>query len=81
MAMRPSCCGAICRPGSGAATIARLYRQRWRIEGMFHRLESVLNSEIKTLGHPLARLCRGGAGLQRARVAQAAPRNGEPACA
>ena len=30
-----------------AATIARLYRKRWRIEGMFGRLESVLNSEIK----------------------------------
>ena len=39
-----------------AATIARLYRKRWRIEGMFHRLESVLNSEIKTLGHPRAAL-------------------------
>lgn len=33
-------------------TIARLYRKRWRIEGMLGRLESVLNSEIKTLGHP-----------------------------
>ena len=30
-----------------AATITRLYRKRWRIEGMFGRLESVLNSEIK----------------------------------
>lgn len=39
-----------------AATIARLYRKRWRIEGMFGRLESVLNSEIKTLGHPRAAL-------------------------
>jgi len=43
-------------PEIDAATIARLYRQRWRIEGMFHRLESVLNSEIKTLGHPRAAL-------------------------
>ncbi|WP_416402339.1 IS4 family transposase [Alicycliphilus denitrificans] len=39
-----------------AATIARLYRKRWRIEGMFGRLESVLHSEIKTLGHPRAAL-------------------------
>lgn len=39
-----------------AATLARLYRKRWRIEGMFGRLESVLNSEIKTLGHPRAAL-------------------------
>lgn len=39
-----------------AATIAGLYRKRWRIEGMFGRLESVLDSEIKTLGHPRAAL-------------------------
>ncbi len=39
-----------------AATLARLYRKRWRIEGLFGRLESVLNSEIKTLGHPRAAL-------------------------
>lgn len=39
-----------------AATIAALYRKRWRIEGMFQRLESVLHSEIKSLGHPRAAL-------------------------
>lgn len=39
-----------------AATIARLYRKRWRIEGMFQRLESVLHSEIKSFGHPRAAL-------------------------
>jgi hypothetical protein len=39
-----------------AATIAQLYRKRWRIEGMFGRLESVLHSEVKTLGHPKAAL-------------------------
>lgn len=39
-----------------ACTIAALYRKRWRIEGMFHRLESALNSEIKSLGHPRAAL-------------------------
>ena len=33
-----------------------VHRKRWRIEGMFGRLESVLHSEIKTLGHPRAAL-------------------------
>jgi IS4 transposase len=33
-----------------------LYRRRWRIEGMFQRLESVLHSEIASLGHPRAAL-------------------------
>src|SRR6516225_7230773 len=40
----------------GAHEIARLYRKRWGIEGMFQRLESVLQSEIRTLGHPRAAL-------------------------
>lgn len=39
-----------------ATTIARLYRKRRRIEGMFQRLESVLHSEIGSLGHPKAAL-------------------------
>lgn len=39
-----------------ATVIAQLYRKRWRIEGMFQRLESVLNSEVKSLGHPRAAL-------------------------
>lgn len=39
-----------------ATAIAALYRKRWRIEGMFQRLESVLHSEIKSLGHPRAAL-------------------------
>lgn len=39
-----------------AAAVAALYRKRWRIEGMFQRLESVLHSEIKSLGHPRAAL-------------------------
>lgn len=39
-----------------AASIAALYRKRWRIEGMFQRLESVLHSEIKSLGQPRAAL-------------------------
>jgi IS4 transposase len=40
----------------GAQEVARLYRHRWRIEGMFGRLEAVLNSEIGTLGNPRAAL-------------------------
>jgi IS4 transposase len=40
----------------GAQRIATLYRERWRVEGMFQRLESVLNSEIRSLGHPRAAL-------------------------
>ena len=39
-----------------ARAIARLYRHRWKIESMFQRLESVLHSEVKTLGHPRAAL-------------------------
>lgn len=39
-----------------AATIAQLYRKRWTIEGLFGRLESVLQSEIRSLGHPKAAL-------------------------
>jgi IS4 transposase len=39
-----------------AGDIASLYRRRWRIENMFQRLESALNSEIATLGHPRAAL-------------------------
>ena len=43
-------------PSIDAGTIAQLYRKRWRIEGLFGRLESVLNSEIRALGHPRAAL-------------------------
>ncbi len=39
-----------------AQKIADLYRRRWRIEGMFQRLEADLKSEICTLGHPRAAL-------------------------
>lgn len=39
-----------------AKKVAQLYRRRWRIETMFQRLESVLNSEIATLGQPRAAL-------------------------
>lgn len=39
-----------------AQRIAKLYRSRWRIENLFQRLESVLHSEVRTLGHPRAAL-------------------------
>ena len=39
-----------------AGKLAELYRKRWRIEGMFQRLESVLQSELRSLGHPRAAL-------------------------
>lgn len=37
-----------------AMQIADLYRRRWTIENMFQKIESVLASEIKTLGYPRA---------------------------
>ncbi|MBZ4423378.1 IS4 family transposase [Myxococcus sp. RHSTA-1-4] len=40
----------------GAKEVAGLYRRRWSIEGMFGRLESVLKSEVSTLGYPRAAL-------------------------
>jgi IS4 transposase len=39
-----------------ARQIARLYRRRWSVEGMFQRLEAALNSELRSLGHPRAAL-------------------------
>jgi hypothetical protein len=36
--------------------MARLYRQRWQIESLFQRLESVLHSEVVSLGNPRAAL-------------------------
>ena len=39
-----------------AQQLARTYRRRWRIENMFQRLESVLHSEVRTLGFPRAAL-------------------------
>lgn len=44
-------------PGEvSAGRIGELYRTRWRIEALFGRLESVLRSEIISLGHPRAAL-------------------------
>jgi IS4 transposase len=39
-----------------ARAIARLYRKRWTIEGLFGRLEAALHSEVRTLGYPRAAL-------------------------
>jgi IS4 transposase len=39
-----------------AMQIADLYRRRWTIESMFQKIESILASEIKTLGYPRAAL-------------------------
>lgn len=39
-----------------ARKIARLYRRRWNIENLLQRLESVLYSEVTSLGHPRAAL-------------------------
>lgn len=39
-----------------AKTVARLYRKRWTIEGLFGRLEATLRSEVRTLGYPRAAL-------------------------
>lgn len=39
-----------------ARQVARLYRRRWDIETMFQRLESVLCSEVASLGQPRAAL-------------------------
>lgn len=39
-----------------ACSAARMYRNRWRIEGMFQRLEAALHSEVRALGAPRAAL-------------------------
>lgn len=46
-----------------ALALACLYRRRWRIEMMFQRLESVLQSEIPALGHPRAALLAFGVAI------------------
>jgi IS4 transposase len=46
-----------------ALELAALYRKRWRIESMFQRLESVLQSEIPALGHPRAALLAFGVAI------------------
>ena len=46
------------RPAAHATApeVAALYRRRWSIEGLFQRLEAVLHSAGRTLGHPRAAL-------------------------
>jgi len=39
-----------------ARQVADLYRRRWTIESMFQKIESILKSEVKTLGYPRAAL-------------------------
>jgi IS4 transposase len=39
-----------------ARAVARLYRGRWTIEGLFGRLEAALHGEVRTLGYPRAAL-------------------------
>ena len=39
-----------------ARAVARLYRKRWTIEGLFGRLDAALQSEIRTLVYPRAAL-------------------------
>ena len=46
-----------------ASKLTQLYRRRWRIENLFQRLESVLHSEVRTLGHPRAALLAFGVAL------------------
>jgi hypothetical protein len=39
-----------------AATVMDLYRKRWRIEGLFQDLTTILKCEVNTLGYPKAAL-------------------------
>lgn len=39
-----------------AATVMRLYRSRWKIEGLFQELTTILKCEVTTLGYPKAAL-------------------------
>ena len=39
-----------------ALTVSGLYRNRWKIETAFQKLEKHLHSEINTLGYPKAAL-------------------------
>ncbi len=45
-----------------ARKIARVYRRRWHMENLLQRLESVLYSEVSSLGHPPT---RGAVGVRR----------------
>ena len=51
-----------------ARCVARLYRQRWQIESLFQRLEAVLHSEVRSLGHPRAALLASGVAVMACNV-------------
>ncbi|CAI8834907.1 hypothetical protein EMIT0196MI5_230023 [Pseudomonas sp. IT-196MI5] len=62
-----------------AGKIAELYRRRWSIEGMFQRLESVLDSEIESLGAPRAALLGFASAILAYNVLAVLKRSGEQA--
>ncbi|MCY1046881.1 IS4 family transposase [Corallococcus sp. bb12-1] len=67
----------------GATTLARLYRTRWRIECLFGRLESVLESELRSLGSPRGALlgfCVALVAYDVLALLQAAVRTAHPVC-
>lgn len=43
-------------PSVTAATVMTLYRKRWKIEGLFQDLTTILKCEVNTLGYPKAAL-------------------------
>ncbi len=43
-------------PEIEAATVMQVYRKRWRVEGLFQDLTTILKCEVNTLGYPKAAL-------------------------
>jgi len=67
----------------GATTLARLYRTRWRIEFLFGRLESGLESKVRGLGSPRGALlgfCVALVAYDVLALWQAAVRTAHPVC-
>lgn len=67
-----------------ATVLANLYRKRWLIEGMFQRLESCLESELRSLGQPGAALLAFSVAVvayNLLEVLQAAVEKAHPICA
>jgi IS4 transposase len=65
-------------------TLATLYRSRWRIEGMFQKLESALESEVRSLGVPngaLLAFCVAVVTFNVLRMLEAAVQKAHPICA
>ena len=68
----------------GACALATLYRSRWQIEGMFGRLESVLQSELRTLGTPggaLLAFCLATVAYNALSLLRASVEHAHPECA